>query len=213
MSARILLDYDGVILRSARATHYQFSQSVKFMYTKLNKTMSLVDCARANARYYPVHGHTVHMMNRLYDADVTLAEYNEFVFGKIELKRNALDDTRVLEDMAEFGKFVRVCKNLDVPVAIFTNAHPNWVSRTALGAVCNLPVIHPEDNLSLLKPAAEAYKRVNASFPGDSFVFIDDSADNCVAAETHGDGLWSSVVFDGHIDSTLATLLKTIHSK
>lgn len=206
MRTHVLLDFDGVVLQSQRAQHFQFSRSVQFMHRTLrksNKSISLAECARANARMYPVHGHTVHVLNKEFGADVTLAQYNQFVFGREALVDAAPGMAMSPADVAQCDMLVRCCKELDTELSIFTNSHPEWVRHTVRGRLRHVPVIHPDDDATLLKPSGAAYARVNSAFPDDMFVFVDDSKSNCDAAREHGGPRWIACHFETDIAQTL----------
>lgn len=176
---RLLLDYDGVILRSKRMTAFQFTQSVLFMKKNLPK-VSPSECAYVNKSNYKKYGHTVLLMNNLYQCDVTLEDYNNYVFDSLAMKnlKIAIEQDAV-HHMRKFDYIVKECLANDVAVEIFTNAPETWVRHTAChNFLSDIPVIHPEGDIARLKPAIEAYVDIEKDYPESTFLFVDDSETN-----------------------------------
>ena len=172
------MDFDGVMLRNQAMTMYQNKKSA--MFVQKHTGMSLKACEVLNADYYPKYGHTVIMMNKLFNKDLTLQDYNNFVFDEESLKSMIpLLDTKTVSHYHTFDTLITKCEDKLINTCVFTNAPYVWVN-TFQSVLSNkqLPVIYPKE-LSLLKPNASAYDAVETSYPlCNTFWFLDDSKGN-----------------------------------
>lgn len=174
---RLLLDFDGVIVKNKKILQYQYQRSAKFVQKHLHVPITTAD--DLNRKYYPKYGHTVIMLKDHFKIPVTLEEYNDFVFTKHHIQRlDALIDKQTFEHGNDFAKhFI----STDYHTSIFTNAHVNWV--TTFAEIFDLPIqenniIWPQ-SLDLLKPSPKAYDNVSNLFSeADRIVFVDDSQKN-----------------------------------
>lgn len=209
---RLLLDYDGVILRCKHTQAYQTKKSVQFMYRLIGqKGFTLSECERINKQNYPSYGHTVIMLNDMFGIPATLQQYNEFVFDERKL-RQVKTSTRALEGMADAQKLIQSCRHQGIPATIFTNCHPQWIKTTAVGLARTLPIVHPCDDIGLLKPNVAAYARVEEAYPENIFLFFDDSLVNCSAATSFSPN-WISVPFSEDFESSLISLYREIKAR
>ena len=204
MRSQVLLDFDGVVLRDRRMSMYQTQRSAKFV--KLHTALPMKTADFVNKRFYPVHGHTVIMLRERFFKDISLEEYNDFVFDK-----RALKQLPVTKEMIEHGKAFRSLFD-DFDAWIFTNAHWNWIEHFV--DVFDLPigqerVIWPTD-LTRLKPNEKAYDLVEAKMKdlGEKKIFVDDSEINLVYPRKLG---WKTILWDSVCTpESLITELKSI---
>lgn len=198
---KLLLDFDGVILKSPKATRYQLDRSAKFV--RKTTQLPLDVCKRLNAENYPKYGHTVAMLNRGFKRPVTLDDYNAFVFDpeRIERLKPSVFDKEVYLEGVKFRRLFRFCETNGIDWRIFTNAHKDWV--TTFGDLLDLPItqskiLWPRD-LSCLKPNEGSYADVERRFgPEERFVFVDDTRDNLPV----GRDRWIPVHWDGSVTVT-----------
>jgi hypothetical protein len=216
MTTRLLLDFDGVMLKNKHAEQYQLRRSAKFVQHVTH--LDLKTCERMNKKYYPIHGHTVLMTNKLFGLDVTLADYNEFVFAPSNIARL----TRVLDDdtmhhMKAFNHVIDFCEQNNLEWNVFTNAHMNWVMffSELLGVqrITTSKVIWPGNDVHALKPNAMAYDNVEAVYANtDCFIFVDDSKANLVVPEERNE--WLPILFHKNYDTAstvVDSLIKITH--
>lgn len=181
----LLLDYDGVVLKNKCLTNYQYRRSARFVqkHTQLSMTM----CEKLNREYYPKYGHTVKMLNEMFSKNVSLEEYDDFLFRKEQLVRLAtVIDEATRHHAKSYEKLFTICRQMDMNWHIFTNAHINWITYFSqlleIDEIKEDKVIWPESKMHLLKPNSEAYKRVentvNSPYP---YIFADDSKVNIEA--------------------------------
>lgn len=180
MNRKLLLDFDGVVLRNKYLKQYQLDRSAKFIKEKT--CMPIEICKNINKENYPKYGHTVTMLNKMFQLPVTLEEYNEFVFDKKQLQPlTKFIDKNTFEYTNSFNKLFDYCNKNNTEWYIFTNAHITWVevfADTCNLDICNKKIIYPTD-LKLLKPKLDSYKAIENKFSHDShFIFIDDHFDN-----------------------------------
>ena len=185
----VLLDYDGVLLRSPTLARYQAAASARFV--QRHTQLSLATCHEVNAKFYRTYGHTVSLLRQMLKRNVSLEEYNDFVFSRARVRRLAPLLTR--ETVDHFQRFEGVLSAESW--SVFTNAHATWVTETS--RMCGLPVDEADviapTSLEHLKPNPIAYERVEGLFPPDTrFVFADDSFENLVQRQR-----WTCLTFDG----------------
>lgn len=199
---KLLLDFDGVIIKNKKILQYQYQRSAKFVQKHLHVPITTAD--DINRKYYPKYGHTVIMLKDHFNIPVTLEEYNEFVFPKTQIYRL---DSLVDKQTFEHGNdFIKHFKSMDYHTSIFTNAHINWV--TTFADIFDLPiaehnVIWPQ-SLELLKPMPKAYDNVSHQFKeADRIIFVDDSPKNIAYPSTLHN--WDTYHFKQEDDSNTIT--------
>jgi phosphoglycolate phosphatase-like HAD superfamily hydrolase len=178
----LLLDFDGVMLVNKQLTQYQLRRSARFVQKHSN--MPLTQCIYINKEMYPLYGHTVMMINALYNKKVTLEEYDDFVFSKQQLRHlYKLVDKTSFHHMNNFNDVLKHCQEKDIDWYIFTNAHKNWIQYFTYLCDIEVPeqkIIWPS-NVELLKPKVAAYDRVELKFQKDTtYTFFDDSSVNLI---------------------------------
>lgn len=174
---KLLLDFDGVIIRNQKILQYQYQRSAKFVQKHLHVPVTTADAL--NRKYYPKYGHTVTMLRQHFQKPISLEEYNEFVFPKNQIYRlDSLIDKKTFEYGNDFAAHFT---STDYDTSIFTNAHINWVMVFA--DLLDLPitdkdVIWPQ-SVELLKPFPAAYDKLSEQLKDATrIVFVDDSVKN-----------------------------------
>jgi hypothetical protein len=166
----LLLDFDGVILRDKNLISYQSKRSAKFV--KQHTQLPMRTAEYINKKYYPKHGHTVMMLNERFFKNITLDEYNDFVFNKSNIARLPIP-----KETIQYGKsFQRLFNQFDT--TIFTNAHLNWVTHFIdVFDLSPSQIIWPQE-ISLLKPNEKPYNSIEKQMPNVPKAFVDDSKIN-----------------------------------
>lgn len=180
----LLVDFDGVVLRNHKCMRYQCDQSAKFVQKVTG--MSLKASEALNLQCYPRYGHTVTMLNKLFNNITTLEEYNDFVFDPITMS-SMLGSELDMQTRHHFTSFVPLidkCANADINTAIFTNASLSWVefctSKISPPFMKNVQVVYPRHTVEM-KPNRQAYDNIEILFPNkEEFWFVDDSKANLV---------------------------------
>jgi len=168
-AAKLLLDFDGVILRNKKLSDYQVRRSAEFV--KKHVPLPFKDCYNINKQYYPEYGHTVIMVNNLFNKRTTLEEYNEFVYNKKQLAGLVLDPPSF-----EHGNAFNMFANENT--YIFSNAPEEWVGHFSEMLELNIKNCICPRTLEDLKPLPRVYSALNARFSGQKIVFVDDSKKN-----------------------------------
>ena len=184
MSRVLLIDFDGVILRNNRCMRYQCDQSAKFVQKVTG--MSLKASEALNSQCYPRYGHTVTMLNKLFNNVTTLEEYNDFVFEPKKMSE-VLDGSLDLQTRQHFTSFeplIDKCDRADISTAIFTNASLSWVEycahKISPPLLKRTQVVYPR-NTAEMKPYRRAYDNIEMLFPDkEEYWFVDDSKANLV---------------------------------
>ena len=194
----LLLDYDGVVLKSKNLMEYQLRKSAKFVnkHTKMPYNI----CKDMNKQYYPKYGHTVTMLNKMFDIPVTLKDYNDYVFDFNTIKKlKGLVDLTTYEHGHSFKNVFDYCQANDISWYIYTNAHINWVIYFSYLLDIDIPldkIIWPL-NLSLLKPNQESYDTIEKELLNSNFIMVDDSMNNLVIPQSRP-SKWTPIHFNEH---------------
>ncbi len=183
VSRMLLIDFDGVVLRNNRCVRYQCDQSAKFVQKVTG--MSLKASEALNTQCYPRYGHTVTMLNKLFNSVTTLEEYNEFVFDSKKMSE-LLDgkfDLHTCQHFTSFDPLIDKCAKADISTAIFTNASLSWVEYCTMKVSPQLlkrvKVVYPRHTKEM-KPNRRAYDNIELLFPVEEYWFVDDSKANLV---------------------------------
>lgn len=182
----LLLDYDGVMLVHPTLREYQARRSAVFVQRHTN--MPLDRCRFLNDTNYPKYGHTVNMINKMYQRNISLEEYNDFVFAKKHLmKLSKLLDKQAISHTKEFDAVFKACEQDHIEYRVFTNAPATWVlhfSQLAKLTIDEENIIWPFDT-DHMKPSEVAYDDVEKQFEeGSTFLFVDDSPLNLKAVSS-----------------------------
>lgn len=184
MSRVLLIDFDGVMLRNPKFSRYQTYHSA--CYVQRITGMSMQACETLNKQCYPRFGHTVTMLNRLFNINTTLQDYNDYVFDKEKMCSLAKDvDVKTQSEFSSFLKLVKKCNDGNIDTAIFSNADARWiqhcVSMMKPDASTLMSNIITPSTINQLKPHKIAYDIVERRYPHhDEFWFIDDRKENLV---------------------------------
>lgn len=193
--AKLLLDFDGVILKNKNILKYQVSRSAKFVQKHTH--LSLKKSHEINKVFYPKYGHTVIMLNELFHKHTTLEEYNEFVFDTLLIsKLDYLIDEKTYNHGNAFTRMFE-CDN----TYVFSNAHLHWIEYFSESFDLNIQskkIIWPQ-NINNLKPFARAYDTVHEKFGiHTNITFVDDSPKNLEYPKTLSN--WNPILFEPEDD-------------
>lgn len=195
MARKLLLDFDGVVLKNQRLKQYQLDRSASFVRKTTN--IKLASCKDLNAKYYPRYGHTVTMLRKMFNKKVTLEEYNEYLYSPTKLRwLKRFIDKDTFEHGHGFNDVFRFCNDNHIGCYIFTNVHIDWVvyfSELMGLSIEQKNVIWPS-HLELLKPRPAIYDTIQEVFePSSRFYFVDDSETNLVIPRQMG---WKTLAFN-----------------
>jgi hypothetical protein len=208
MTTRLLLDFDGVLLRNKNIDKYQHVQSALFVRRVTG--LSLEKCQKFNQKYFPIYGHTVSMLNNMLGANVTIQEYDDFVFDTKKMRQlNNLVTSDTKEHMLNFDYVIKYCKDYNVPYNVFSNANVKWIDHFChvIGSKINEEeVIWPNGDLTNLKPKEKAYDNIENKFDENRFLFVDDAHVNLDIPEKRE--RWIPVHFNREEDTALRVLNK-----
>jgi FMN phosphatase YigB (HAD superfamily) len=179
------------------------------------KHVSLEYASEFNRMYYQKYGHTVNMLRHLTGADVSLKEFNDFVYNQFidykQIESVLTPDDR--EHAKKIGAFIARIRKDGGVCEVFTNGSPTWVQRIneMVGMnedVVDRPLFSNCENLPDLKPSPKAYKyvetrlqKIGAPTP---YHFIDDSRRNLVYCEktnTHASNAsptWIPILYENN---------------
>lgn len=209
MATKLLLDFDGVILKNKRLMQYQCDWSARYLHKHTGMPVQVAK--DFNRHYYPRYGHTVTMMRNMLRKNVTLEDYNSYLYGdNIRWLRRFVDDN-TYEHGNSFNRVFEACEELNIEIIVFTNVHIRWVLY--FSGLMDLPikrsnVVWPS-HTDLLKPSKNSYDLLEAVFPNDTkFVFFDDSFKNIENAKRPR---WTPILFD--INNTAGDVVKLLANK
>jgi len=216
----VLFDVDGVIMRNKPIMKRVELNCARFVQRTSLSPIELNVAYQTNTTLYKTHGHTLrglykkygkpppydHRMTDLFTSEV----YNASLYDELAQYVYSKDFAR---DSEGFAEICMLCKENNMPVAIFSNAPSEWCDIVLDAVHCT----HGSAHMSLVnyvytsshkvmrphyfKPDAEVYANVVADIKDKKynnnikeFVFIDDSLTNLQPIRKHPS--WVPVLFD-----------------
>lgn len=191
--ARILVDYDGVVLRSHTASKFISRQCEEYVCKVTG--LSIYEQVRTlNQGLYKTFGHTVLGLRAL-GYNVSLRDFNKFVYDKIEYANLGIQDYEI--DTVGLQMLMR--EHGDA-IHIFSNAPPQWIIGTLASTpngrklVDKVNIVKPLDE-ETLKPEILSYFEVSKIFKdldNTQLYLVDDAFSNVQGAVLVGGwkGLW-----------------------
>ena len=171
----LLLDVDGVLVRSPLLLAHVQDNCVKYVASKLPDAKNPRDVNRV---LYMTHGHTARGLSKAFQVDTS--DFNEKVYDKRVLDHLAevIYGTEFQQEAKEISEFTKKGWN----VTLFTNAPAVWGGQVARAISDQVYLRCPGDNImtSHIKPEARAYMDFSKV---QSHVFVDDSLKNLVTAK------------------------------
>lgn len=195
----LLLDFDGVVLRSPATSRLISSRCIKYVSMKTGVTDE-VKARRLNEHLYTRYGHTVLGLQGVGFQNCSLEDFNAFVYDNIDYRHLI---RHIDNDSNFFGKDIdRLCASGFYDVFIFSNARQDWVY--GICSALNYP-IHKRCRGVLdvsdyfLKPQPSAYQLAHDMIEpsvkaGSNVVFVDDSMLNILPLRSSM--IWHPILFD-----------------
>ena len=206
MNKVLLLDFDGVVFKHKSAN---IVSNRAARYVKNHVNVSNRDSHIINKYLYKSFGHTATGLMNMGYADVSMEEYNKFVYNNIDYKKVFKNINQ--EDVEDINKIVKFCKKKNIMLSIFTNSPPMWYN-----SILDCMKIDKSDftfieNKDLLKPDEGVYKLIDYLYEDkDKLYFVDDSFVNFI--HTLSNPRWVNVMFDKkHIELPENGSLKIIN--
>jgi FMN phosphatase YigB (HAD superfamily) len=166
----LLMDIDGVVLRSPLLLEHVKDNCVKYVASKLPEAKNPRD---VNKILYMTHGHTARGLQKAFQIDAS--DFNEKVYDKrlLEHLAEVIYGTEFQQEAKEISEFTKKGWN----VTLFTNAPTAWGGRVARAISDHVNLRCPGDNImtSHIKPEARAYADFSKV---QTHVFVDDCMRN-----------------------------------
>lgn len=197
----VLLDVDGVVMRSRAVASVVSAKCAQFVGRKLN--VSEAEAQRINRALYTKHGHTLLGLHKECGIYVTQAEFVKHVYD-IETFR-VLRDQPIVEP--QFYNICTWCADKGIPLWLFSNAPRVWSMSVIV--LNDIPVEIQPNILDLdghLKPEPEVYRHVEETVPADKLIFVDDSAANLAPIE--GNPRWVPILCEDDLDTVVRKVYK-----
>ena len=214
-----MMDMDGVVLRHPTVFKILGSRVQSFVRKNVNPYMSDKEVEKMNQVLYKDFGHTVLGLQRLYDSNISINNFCEYVYDKplmnyVEILNR---DDIFNENALEFRRFLETCKDKDIPVFIFSNANQLWC-RSILDTmeITSLPNSHiigcdsqayQTTKEVCLKPNKVTYSKavqyVYKTLAGPlerEFVYVDDQVQNLMPVLNNQ--YWKKVWFNTDKEKT-----------
>ena len=187
---RILIDYDGVILRSHVAGNVIGHRCTNFV----SKVMGIPEYSKAtlvNRYMYKTFGHTVSGL-RAFGHNVSLKEFNKYVYSMLDY-----NDLGVREDDFDIKGMYKILDHFENRVHIFSSAPDDWIlgtlstTRITKNMIDRIQILHNQND-EILKPNIQCFLDAQAQFDDSHFSFIDDNILNIQACSKleKWQGLW-----------------------
>ena len=181
---RLLLDFDGVCLKHAKAEKVVIKRIEQFanifLKVKPNTISSL------NQELYKTTGHTVKGLVKL-GFPVFMNDFNAYVYETIDydkifkdLRNTNKDDIAALVDLKHF------CDDNNIPVSVFSNAPSSWCENILQLMSDELTGIHNINEYidtqchHYLKPSKNIFEIIEKKHMNDTLYFVDDKFGNFI---------------------------------
>lgn len=187
---RIVLDYDGVILRSNKASSMIANKCDAFVghVTRNNS----IECARSlNQSLFKTYGHSVLGLRSL-GYNVSTHEFNGYVYSDIDYASMQL----TYADFANFTGLSELIREYQGRVYIYSNAPNEWVTETMNMTYIGRQLFQGVQLLSMheyeiLKPDPNIYVHATNKLGARNVYFVDDMLLNVKNASMSGwCGIW-----------------------
>ncbi len=190
---RLLLDIDGVLIRDSVLLDHVKHNIIKYVNRKLPGTPP---SAKLNSLLYRAYGHTAKGLQREFGIDTR--DFDAYVYNQKVI--NHLYD--FLDSSEEFREDVKLLRQYDGQIELFSNAPLNWSEpvREAIG--CDIVTKKPS---VYSKPDIESYLAVDNG--GGPVTFVDDKLCNLMPALFFPN--WTPVHFSERQETEF---IKTVHS-
>jgi hypothetical protein len=197
----MLVDFDGVICKNRVASNRIIQKASLYTWMKMNtdKTPPILmrEAEDICGNLYKGFGHTVLGLKAIGINDVSLKEYNDYVYNNINYGELRTD----LMDFSEIKSLSLFCVNNDIPIFLFTNAPKTWycnILREHEDILENMTDIRDvigvsDDDENHLKPYSVIYNAIENKFPTHKILFVDDSAMNFKS--TLGSNNWTNIYY------------------
>jgi beta-phosphoglucomutase-like phosphatase (HAD superfamily) len=178
----LLLDVDGVILKSRRLLYRVEKNAAVYVHKHTKSEGSLL----LNKSLYVRYGHTLIGLDREFDIQKSLADFNQFVYDKTTLTHQAVHLNSHEFACATHGiqEVLESCKGAGIPVHLFSNAPLEWCLPVAQRLDISPYNVIACNSLSKLKPNKAVYRHVHRALRKKyrtdclQVVFVDDSLKN-----------------------------------
>lgn len=206
MQTKLLLDYDGVILRSQKVSSCIQHRCENFVRHVTGVHSDRV--AILNRRMYEAHGHTVLGLRAL-GFDVSSKEFNSYIYqnlSEIPVEINDINVSGLKQALCEFPD----------ETYIFSNAPQSWIENTmsrneiTKKLLNQLKFVSPKSP-ELFKPELRAFLEVRSQLYNDKaypeLFFVDDSLQiiaNAIQVK-NWTGIWCSGI-DFNINSNVRSV-------
>ena len=195
----VLLDFDGVVLRSPAASALIRDRCELYLSARTGIT-NKATLRNLNESLYTTHGHTAIGLGRMMHQKMSVCAFNETVYDNIDYSslRDRMHDTDF--DKALIDSLCAEHEN----VYIFSNARADWVYNICSAFSYNLNLVNArvlDVSDYFLKPDPAAYDLAETVVGQQTgIIFIDDTPMNIRAAPGH----WHTRHFCRHGSSALS---------
>lgn len=186
----LLLDFDGVVLKkhpAFKVVSYRCERFVQKYYPRLNRN----EIQEVNRKLYTDYGHTLIGLQKTLGTvvnndhresrNIDIADFNKQVYcdlNYLTLFDNIQNTNK--NDVENYKKTIKYCKENNINVKIFSNAPSSWCINIQYMMGVSSPIEDLYDKVTSchIKPSAESYKLVDDCLQDQKYVFIDDKEIN-----------------------------------
>jgi FMN phosphatase YigB (HAD superfamily) len=193
----LIADMDGVIFQHPRLCNMINDRAIEFTKKSINPYMSSIKAKNINETLYKNFGHTVLGIQAVYNPNITIKSFCDYVYDKefLESMDTVEKDSLFYEHCIDIKEICDSYIKHDKPFYIFSNAPVKWC-QNALQMMdikmedeniigCDSPIYG--DNIMCLKPMKDSYKKISQYIENKDcipyktqFIFVDDQLSNLV---------------------------------
>jgi FMN phosphatase YigB (HAD superfamily) len=194
MSSKVLLlDMDGVVTKNKVLSKAIKNRVTGYVKKTINKHMTNKKADEINKVLYTEFGHTLLGLQQVYNSNITLEHFTNYVYDDAFVKHIKF---KCDEEIA-LKKLLETCKEVNIPVYIFSNAPERWC-KTILESmnINNMNIIGSDHYIfkyntypfPCLKPNYITYIKVMQfvnQYKNRELLFVDDSIKNLMPVLNH----------------------------
>lgn len=186
MQKVMLLDMDGVLCKHPIRAKYIQTKIEHYVRHKIDKHMPLKKAEKINTMLYKNFGHTLIGLQKLYDSNITLTDFCNYVYDDATIR----DNLPLSENTQIYHTLIQHCQQNNIPIYIFSNAPENWCRMVlqhpyvqTIGCDHSIYTFYPTADICL-KPNYITYVRLaqyinhQDTRKKNKFLYVDDTFQN-----------------------------------
>lgn len=184
-----LVDFDGVVVRNARASSHVVRRVEGFLKKRMGPAATDVEVRRLNQELYGGFGHSFLGMKKMGLVEARhFGEFQDYLYSDIDPEEVHI----TLKEKLDWQRFCQAMEARNIRVCIFSNASLRWIQHFInLEEFGGVGYLGPGSCDEWLKPQVEVYDCIDRLYKGRHFLYYEDKLVNLAPRLDHPD--WTCV--------------------